>query len=776
MSARKRPTKRAPSARKEKRASAGGATKRAGSAKGRGAGRGGASARSGVRSGARPALRALADRFGIIHEYVDQTGKERRQTSDATREALLGAMRIDASTEESARAALDALEARESARGLAPVRVLPTERLGEGIPLADVGAKGVEWSLAIHFEDGAVRELDGRAKPKRGGTAAAIELPADLPAGYHDVRLVVRDGGGERVARQRLIVVPSHCPRPEELLQGERVFGVTANLYTVRSERNWGFGDATDLANLLEWTADVGGAFVGVNPLHALRNRGGDISPYSPVSRIFRNVLYIDPEAVPELAESEEARDRCDSRETRAALAALRSASRIDYARAMKVKMPALESLHRTFARLHRDRDTSRGRAYAIWLQQQGGAVDDWATFCVLEEHFAGRATRWREWPPEYRDPRSATVREFRERHPEQVDLHRWLQFELDRQLGEAARRGRKAGMPIGLYQDLAIGASPDGSDTWLEPELFVSGASVGAPPDPYAATGQNWGLPPLDPRVLADTGYDYWVRLLRSSLRHAGALRIDHVMGLFRQYWIPEGKRGSEGAYVRFPSEDLLGILALEATRANALVVGEDLGTVPPDVPPAMERWGLLSSKVLYFERDRRGGFRRANDYAPMALATANTHDMATLAGFWRGRDIELRREVQLIPDAKAEKAERAARVTDKVALVRLLRDEGTLPANETPERDVALRAAVHAFLRRTPSWLVGLSLDDIVGEVEPVNVPGVGPDTHPSWTRRLGLALERFRDTRDVRRALGVERWWVGGSTGLRPARPEE
>ena len=772
MSARKRrPTKPAPSARKDARGTARTPTKRpSGGAKGRGAARGTSRGAS-----PRPALRALADRVGIIHEYVDQTGKERRQASDATREALLAAIRLDGSTEASARATLDAMDERESARGLSPVRVLSVERLGEGIPLADVKSKGAEWSLSIRLEDGAVRELDGRVKPRRGGPAT-IELPSDLPQGYHDLRLVVRDGDGEREARQRLIVVPSHCPRPEELLQGERVFGVTANLYTVRSARTWGFGDAPDLANLLEWTADVGGAFVGVNPLHALRNRGGDISPYSPVSRIFRNVLYIDPEAVPELSESEEARDRCDSRDTRAALAALRSAHRIDYARAMKVKMPALESLHRTFARLHRDRDTARGRAYAVWLQQQGSAVDDWATFCVLEEHFAGRATRWREWPADYRDPRSATVREFRERHAEQVDLHRWLQFELDRQLGEAARRGRRAGMPIGLYQDLAIGASPDGSDTWLEPELFVTGVSVGAPPDPYAAGGQNWGLPPLDPRALAESGYDYWVRLLRSSLRHAGALRIDHVMGLFRQYWIPEGRRGSEGAYVRFPSEDLLGILALEATRANALVVGEDLGTVPPDVPPAMEQWGLLSSKVLYFERDRRGGFRRANDYAPMALATANTHDMATLAGFWRGRDIELRREVDLIPDAKSEKAERGVRVNDKAALVRLLRDEGTLPANETPERDVALRAAVHAFLRRTPSWLVGLSLDDLVGEVEPVNVPGVGPDTHPSWTRRLGLPLERFRETRDVRRALGVERWWVGGSTGLRPARPDE
>lgn len=721
----------------------------------------------------RPQLAALAERLGIVAEYVDMTGKERRRTSDATRELLLAAMGVDATSEESAARTLAEMDERESARPLAPARVVEQGRLAEGFALAGAARGGSAWSVEVLLEDGATRRLEG--KTRGGARGNVVALPADLPLGYHTLRLTTRDAGGERSAEQRLIVVPARCPRPEELLHGERVWGLTANLYTVRSERNWGVGDATDLAGLLEWTASVGGAFVGVNPLHALRNRGGDVSPYSPVSRVFRNVLYIDPEAVPELAESEEARDRCDSRETRGALAALRAADHIDYERVMKVKMPALEALHRTFARAHRDRDGARGRAYEAWLRQQGSAIDDWATFCVLEEHFAGRAAHWRDWPAEFHDPRGAAVREFRERHSEQVDLFRWLQFELDRQLGEAARRGRAAGLPIGLYQDLAIGAAPDGSDSWLMPHLFTKGASIGAPPDPYSATGQNWGLPPIDPRALAEDGYDYWVRLVRASLRHSGALRIDHVMGLFRQFWIPDGRSGTEGAYVRYPSEALLGILALEATRAGALVVGEDLGTVPPDVPPALEKWGLLSSRVLYFERDRRG-FHRASAYPAMALATANTHDMATLAGFWQGRDVALRREVGLAPTAKAERAERAQRADDKAALVRLLRDEGTLPANETPERDVAFRAAVHAFLRRTPSWLVGLSLDDLVGEVEPVNLPGVGPDVWPSWTRRLSLPLERFREVRDVRRALGVERWWVGGSSGLRLEPPAD
>jgi 4-alpha-glucanotransferase len=297
-----------------------------------------------------------------------------------------------------------------------------------------------------------------------------------------------------------------------------------------------------------------------------------------------------------------------------------------------------------------------------------------------------------------------------------------------------------------------------------MNPDLFLDGATVGAPPDPYAAAGQNWGLPAINPHRLAADGYAYWVRLVRAALRHGGALRIDHILGLFRQYWIPAGMRAADGAYVRFPAEDLLGILALESVRANALIVGEDLGTVPPEVPPALERWGMLSSKVLYFETDaKRGRFKPPDTYPRLALTTANTHDMPSIAAFWRELDIDLRAKVGAIPTKRAVDRARRERAVAREALAMALIEEGLWPVGEEPTTDLALREAVHSFLRRTPSWLVGLSLDDLVGQVEPVNLPGVASDRWPSWTRRMTMSLEAMTGSADVQRALGVERQWI-------------
>jgi 4-alpha-glucanotransferase len=674
-------------------------------------------------------LHRLADAAGIVPSYVDQTGTETRTTSDETRVALLRAMGVDASAPD---AALDEWEGRDRARLIAPVRVVRRDD-PEAASVSVRVPEGTRWVAELVPEEGEPSRVEGEGP-------LPVTLPVVPPLGYHTLRVAAGSAKGE----QSLIVVPEMCPSVREVAGQDRVFGVIANLYTVRSGTNWGIGDIGDLGRLVEWTAEVGGAFVGVNPLHALRNRGTDISPYSPVSRVFRNAIYIEVPAVPGFADSREVRRIVESEEWRRELEALRASEEVRYEEVMAAKRRVLEVLYR---------EHSGGAEYRRYLEAQGEALAHFATFEALADRLG--SGDWRTWPEGFRDPRSESVAEFARAHAEEIGFHQWLQYELDRQLEEAAARGERAGLAMGLYQDLAIGTSPAGADVWANPHLFVTGASIGAPPDEYSAEGQNWGLPPLDPRALREDAYRYWVRLVRASMRHAGALRIDHAIGLFRQFWIPEGAAGKDGAYVRFPVEDLLGILALEARRHGALVVGEDLGTVPPEVPPVLRRWGVLSSRVFYFEREG-DEFRPAAEYEPMSLATANTHDMATLAGFWRGRDIEVKREVGVIPSDQAAEEQRQAREHERQAILERLASEGVLPSAEEPESGAALRGAVHEFLSRTPAALVGVSLDDLLGEAEPVNVPGVPPSEFSAWTRKLAVGIEELARDPRVRAAL--------------------
>jgi 4-alpha-glucanotransferase len=689
-------------------------------------------------------LRQLAERLGIISEYLDQTGRQVRRTTDATREALLSVMGFDAPTEDAAAGWLAELDHEASETLVDPVRVVRRDdksarqvriRLPPGMRTADV-------DLILTEEGGHVWKV---RKKVAGGRAAKIELPTRVPYGYHriTVRLESRAGEGARAEEQSFIVVPSSCVTPEMLLgkREPRAMGVIANLYSLRREHDWGVGDFSTLTQLVEWSAARGAQFVGVNPLHALFNRGWDVSPYSPVSRLFRNPLYIDVDNVPEVAESEEARAILNAPESRATLRALRESAWVDYEGAIALKLRVLTEAHRAFRARQRGQ---RQVAYEDYLRQQDPEISRFAMWMALAE--SSGVADWRRWPAALQSPDDPAVRAFAAANAERVDFHKWLQFECDRQVHLVAQRARTLGMRIGAYQDLAIGTNPGGSDPWSYPNLFLNGATVGAPPDPYAMEGQNWGLPPMSPRALRAQRHRYWIQLLRRAFQHAGALRIDHVMGLFRAFWIPEGLSGKEGAYVRFPSEDLLGILALESVRHDALVVGEDLGTVPKEVPPALKRWGILSSKVLYFERDGRGrGFKPARAYPSLSLATANTHDMPTLAGFWTELDVEIRQRVGLLrTDAEVRGANRE-RARDKKALLARLGlslprhyEEATFPRR--------LAGRVHDFLCSTPAQLVGLSLDDLTGEVDPVNVPGVGPDKYPSWRRRTRMTMEHI------------------------------
>ena len=691
------------------------------------------------------ALRELAERVGIIPEYRDQTGHEMRVTRDDTRRALLDAMGFDVSSEDAIRASLDALDDEEWRTLIDPVRVVEVgSRAARSLEVRAPGARTSSgpWRLEIVAEHGESYVAEG---PWRGDSTITLELP-ELPLGYHTLRISLTAGGDEWVNEQTLIIVPSRCVTPDELLGGGSAFSIITNLYTLRSATNWGVGDLSDLSQLAAWSGSIGADFLGVSPLHTLLNRGDQISPYSPVTRLFRNPLYIDPSRVPELAASDDVRARLESPEFCAELEALRETSDVRYAPVMAVKGLVLDALHRVFVERVLPSGDARAVAYDDYVRANDPSLSRFALWMALAER---HGTNWHTWPAELRDFESDAVRAAESRVAERVGFHRWLQFEVDRQLGEAAGSARDAGMRIGLYQDLAIGTSHTGADTWAFPELFVMRASIGAPPDSYSATGQNWGLPPIDPRRLRRDAYRYFIAVIRNAFRNAGALRIDHVMGLLRLYWVPAGAAPARGAYVRYPFEDLLGILALESQRHRCLVIGEDLGTVPDEVRVALAAHDVLSYRVLLFERGAEGRFKPPIAYPEAAVATASTHDLPTLAGWWAGHDIAVRAEHGHLGANADVDAAMAQRIRDRGQLLAALATEELLPAgtpldpSAVPTLTPPLAQALHAFLARSPCALFVAQPEDVFGVVEQANLPGTTTE-HPNWRRKLPVTLD--------------------------------
>ncbi len=705
-------------------------------------------------TGRRPWLAALAERCGVLPSFIDTAGV-RRLASPATQVAIVEALGFDASTEAAARRSLRAVED-PGELVLAPTAMLSSDAkavVEVARPAGAGGASGaIEWGARIELESGATLDFDGRARAGRGGRWR-LPLGCPLPIGYHRATLSVVDREHRQCdATQHLIVAPETCATFD--LKRRPRFGIMTNLYTLRSRRNWGFGDFGDLRHLSAWAAEQGASFIGLNPLSALDAGDASGSPYSPSSRLFGSALYLEIERIPELAE-------CSRSPLTAAtlreLGELRAADSIDYDRVWACKRPVLEKLHRVFTR--RDRSSRRSLQYERFRSERGEGLDDFATFSALQEMLAERRSRgcdWRRWPAAFRDKNSGAVASFQRANAARIDFYRYLQFETDRQLRLASAHAVKRGAAIGFLQDLPIGVAPGGADTWADRSIFVDQIELGAPPDALAPDGQNWAFPPMHPGRLAQSGYRAWRELLRAAFRHTGALRIDHILGLFRQFWIPRGALAAEGAYVRFPSEQLLGILALESSRAGAIVIGEDLGTVPPEVGPAIAAREVHSTRVLYFERGRGGTFRSSRSYPRRALATANTHDLIPLAGYWEGRDLELRRQVAGGEcDAPGVAEQRAA---ERRLLLERLRAEKLLPSRAAVEAwSPSLCGAVHDFLHTSSARLVALSLDDLAGERDPVNLPGVGPDRYPSWRRRMALPLEQIQTDPAVRTALG-------------------
>jgi (1->4)-alpha-D-glucan 1-alpha-D-glucosylmutase len=710
-------------------------------------------------------LDELALRRGISLDYEDYKGR-RRIVSDDTKRALLQALGRPVPSDAAIEQALRDVEEREWSAALPAVIVVRESQRCEITLTHDEAPEDATLSWALRLESGELRDgtlpaqaaevLARRAVADHRRLRRRFALPGSFPAGYHTLRV---SGLGIADARTSLIVVPDRCYVPEALDNGARGWGLAIQLYTLRTARDWGIGDFGDLRRLVEQAAAVGADFVGLNPIHALYPaRPEHCSPYGPSSRTFLNVLYIDVAAIPEFEACERARELLASADFAERIARLRRADHVDYSGVAALKLPVLRTLHADFRAQHVARETERGRAFREFVAQAGPALTLQARFDSLSANFGGSG--WRAWPQAFHDPDAAAVADFARDHAADIELHEYLQWIADEQLAAAQSGARAAGMLLGLYRDLAVGVDADGADAWAAQELYRTHASIGAPPDALALQGQDWGLPALDPHVLQARAYVDFVQLLRANMRHCGALRIDHVMSLLRLWWVPKGARSDAGAYIRYPFEDLLGILALESQRNRCLVIGEDLGTVPEQLRKALPAAGVLSYRVLYFEKESASTFKAPSQYPLIAMATVTTHDLPPLVSYWEGADLALRDRLRLFPTPEIRAQCYAERSSDRKALLRALAAEQLLPYEQDPDSAAytqmtfELAAAIHVYLARSASALMAVQAEDLLMMRDPVNLPGTSTE-HPNWQRKLTHEVDAlFAGT--TRRAL--------------------
>jgi len=668
----------------------------------------------------------LARRFGVATDYTDWTGRW-VQVGDATLIAVLDALGVPAHTAEDRAAALTEHDRTYWSRALPPTVV---GRAGTETTLWVHVTHGAAAHVWVRLEDGTVRsgvrqldnftppyDLDGRMVGE-----ATFALPADLPLGYH--RVHVRSGDTE--TSTALIITPPWLGLPARL-GSRRVWGVATQLYSVRSRRSWGIGDLTDLTDLAVWAgAQHGAGYVLVNPLHAnAPTRPIEPSPYLPTSRRFVSPLYLRIEAIAEYAElRQRGRVRAIADDVRR-----RTAKRdtIDRDAVWKAKRRALKLIYEV------PRSAGRELAYQAFLAREGAALDAFALWCALAER---HGADWHTWPESVRHPGAEGIPAFAEKHRESIDFHRWLQWLLDDQLAAAQNAALRAGMSLGVLADLAVGVHPNGADAWAMQDVLALGVTVGAPPDEYNQLGQDWSQPPLRPDRLDELEYAPFRDLIAAVLRHAGGVRIDHIIGLFRLWWIPQGLAPTDGTYVRYNHEAMLGIVALEAHRAGALVVGEDLGTVEPWVREYLRERGVLGTSILWFELERTGDPSTwrplpAESWREYCLSSVTTHDLPPTAGYLAKDHVRLRDSLGLL--TRPVEQELADDEREQEAWMAELYRTGLLATDAAGDTEAVI-LALYRYLGRTPSRLLALALTDAVGDRRTQNQPGT-TDEYPNW-----------------------------------------
>lgn len=732
-------------------------------------------------------LDALCTYLGIGLEYYDAWGN-RTVVPAETKRALLAALGCEVADDDAAGECLARMRAEDNQSVLPPLVVchaaadalsieimLPRQLAARVLPWRIVLEDGDERTGVVlprpvrgdRPRDGRAREdHDGHSGPKRerrapvdpeSGLKSLLELCAAVPAGLH--RLILYEPGQPQrsFAETRIAVCPRRSFELSRIAgcESARVWGPAVQLYALRSPHDWGIGDFGDLLRLVNIAADAGAHFVGVNPLHALFPHDPErASPYSPSNREWLNVLYLEIETMRDFGESASARQRVETPEFQQRLKALRAAPLIDYAGVAAAKFEILELLYRHFRVYHLERNTQRAGLFRDFQREGGRSLRAHALFDALQEHFHRQDPAvwgWTVWPEAYRDIDGAAVESFALANEERVEFFEYLQWQAEVQLRRVTTRAHMRGMAIGLYRDLAVGVNEGGSETWARASLHALSIHAGAPPDELNPSGQDWGFPPAIPRRLAAEGYASFLAVLRANMRHAGALRIDHVMSLMRLFWLPADGEERIGSYVAYPMEELFGLVCLESARNQCLVIGEDLGIVPQEVRDAMARHGLLSYRPLYFEQHwEEVRFKTPREWPELALATVGTHDLPTLRGYWNGHDLRLRDERGMYPEPAARDRQFGRRERERHALLAALADEALLADGLTNDPasvgdpDPRLVVAVHRYVARSPALMAAVQLEDVLGQLDSVNLPGTSEGEYPNWRRKLAAELD--------------------------------
>ncbi|TKF21605.1 4-alpha-glucanotransferase [Vibrio genomosp. F6] len=705
-------------------------------------------------------LKQVAEMANLADSYVSAWGDE-AAVSDETILSLLAALGYDTTNDQTL---LKSAEKKHKKDVIDPVLVL---RDGEPVEVAlnlGVSARESEFSWRLETEQGEVLEgylqsqvvRDERAE----GGPLVFALPSDLAWGYH--KLIINRKRRKTPYVMTLIITPKSCFKQTAIENGKKMWGPSVQLYTLRTQHNWGIGDFGDLKQLVSDIASRGGDFVGLNPIHSLfpANPEG-ASPYSPSSRRWLNILYIDVSSVPEFALSAEAQQQVGSADFQQRLQKARESHWVNYTEVAALKMSVLPLLFNEFKTRHLDKNTERAMAFLDFIELGGESLIHQAAFDALHAELHAENSDmwgWPVFPEKYRRFENSAVQKFIADNQDKVQLYMYLQWLADAQINEAQALAEEKGMAVGLYRDLAVGVADSGSETWADNGNLVMDASIGAPPDILGPLGQNWGLPPLNPQVLEETSYDAYVQLLRANMKHCGALRIDHVLGLLRLWWIPKGEDATKGAYMYYSVQDMLAILALESHRYQCSVIGEDLGTVPDEIVDILADAGVHSYKVFFFETAEDGGFISPEHYASQSMSALCTHDMPTLRGFWHCDDLKTGREIGLYPDEAQLETLFSDRLECKQGILDSVAWHGFLPegvgrdASQVP-MDSYLSEALQVHVAAGSSTLLSVQLEDWLEMDKPVNIPGT-VNEYPNWRRKLTMNLDEVFSREDVNR----------------------